>query len=362
MEEVRLDLGEKAYTISIGAGLLRAGLLAPLVTGDQALVVTTESIAPHYLAAVQESLASVSQVDWMILKDGESTKTTKTFEAVITLLLEKGHRRATTLIALGGGVVGDITGFVAATYQRGVPFVQIPTTLLSQVDSSVGGKTGVNHPLGKNMIGAFYQPKGVIVDIETLSTLPSRELVAGMAEVIKHGMLADGSFFEWLETHISDMRNLDPDAMAYAIRRNVEIKADVVARDEKETGVRATLNLGHTFGHAIESGLGYGQWVHGEAVGAGLVMAADLSARLGRIGLREAGRVRRLVAAAGLPELPPQTLDADQMLDLMARDKKASATGLRFVLLDAIGAASIADDVPKDVLRATLLAREALCT
>lgn len=361
IEEVFLNLGPEGYPIRIGPGLLRDGRIRQWA-GDQALIVTNEPIAPHYLPAVRAALAGVPQLDELILPEGEAAKTPETANQIITTLLERGHKRGTTLFALGGGVVGDMTGFAAAVYQRGVAFVQIPTTLLAQVDSSVGGKTGVNHPLGKNMIGAFHQPRGVVIDTDTLVTLPRRELSAGMAEVIKHGMLADAELFAWLEGSMESLMRLDAESMVYAIKRNVEIKAAVVAQDERESGIRAILNLGHTFGHAIETAMGYGRWVHGEAVGVGLVMAADLSCRLGRINLATAGRVRALVERAGLPVCPPESLGAQEMRVLMGRDKKATAGGLRFILLTALGEAEVVDYVPEAKLEETLMAGEALCT
>ena len=360
IEDIYLDLGAQGYHISIGPGILGSAALAQWAD-EQALIVTTESIAPHYLERARISLAGVTQVDAIILPDGEAAKTLESINRIITTLLERGHKRGTTLYALGGGVVGDMTGFAAACFQRGVAFVQIPTTLLAQVDSSVGGKTGVNHPLGKNMIGAFHQPRGVLIDTDTLATLPRRELMAGMAEVIKHGMLADAELFAWLEDTMDNLMQLDVASMVYAIKRNVEIKASVVAQDEKESGLRAILNLGHTFGHAIETAMGYGRWVHGEAVGAGLVMAADLSYRLDRIDLKTAKRVRALVQRAGLPVRPPESLGAQEMRVLMARDKKANASGVRFILLRELGKADIVDDVPETLLMETLMAGDGLC-
>ena len=360
-EDVFLDVGDTGYHILIGPRQLRSGQLAQWVGAQQAMIITTRSIAPHYLDLAKAALDGVGQVDALVLPDGEEVKTLDTINQIITVLLERGHKRSTTLVALGGGVVGDMTGFAAACFQRGVAFVQIPTTLLAQVDSSVGGKTGVNHPLGKNMIGAFHQPAGVLIDTDTLGSLPRRELSAGMAEVIKHGMLADADLFGWLEESMDALLRLEADALVYAIRRNVEIKAAVVAQDEKEAGLRAILNLGHTFGHAIETALGYGRWVHGEAVGAGLVMAADLSRRLGRIPVEDARRVKRLVDVAGLPTCPPESLSAEAMRDLMARDKKATADGLRFILLRELGHAEVVDDVPEDLLNETLQAGQALC-
>jgi 3-dehydroquinate synthase len=289
----------------------------------------------------------------IVIPDGEAHKDWPTLNTVFDALLRERCDRKTAIVALGGGVVGDLAGFAAATYQRGVPFVQVPTTLLAQVDSSVGGKTAINHPLGKNMIGAFHQPLAVLADMDTLATLPPDELRAGLAEVIKHGAIRDAAFFEWLEANLDALLGLDRNALAYAVKRSVEIKAAVVALDERETGPRALLNFGHTFGHAIEAGLGFGAWLHGQAVAAGMVMAADLSARLGSIDRSVADRLRRLVARAGLPVVGP-ALGPERYLDLMAVDKKAEAGQIRFILLDRLGAARIVERVPADALRATL--------
>lgn len=360
MEIVNLDLGQHAYSIHIGAGILAdARLLNQEVVGASVFIVTSESVAPLYLEKLQEAF-SERRVDTYILPDGESQKNLSSYEAIVGELLTKRHNRATTLIALGGGVIGDVTGYVAATYQRGVNFIQIPTTLLSQVDSSVGGKTAVNHPLGKNMIGAFYQPKAVYVDTDTLKTLPERELSSGLSEVVKHGVLADGEYFSWIEQEMADLRSLHPEKMARAIRRSCEIKASIVAQDEKERDVRALLNLGHTFGHAIEHLMGYGAWLHGEAVGTGLVMAADLSARLGRIKGSDAKRIKDVVASAGLPTCPPLQLSVDGFLESMQVDKKTTDDGLRFILINNIGESELVTDVDEAKLRETLAARESL--
>jgi len=360
MEIVNLDLGEHAYSIHIGAGLLNdATLLNQEVTGASVFIVTTESIAPLYLAKLQEAFRE-RHVDTFVLPDGESHKNLSSYESIVGALLTKRHNRATTLVALGGGVIGDVTGYVAATYQRGVNFIQVPTTLLAQVDSSVGGKTAVNHPLGKNMIGAFYQPKAVYIDTETLQTLPERELSAGLSEVIKHGVLADGEYFSWIEQEMNDLRSLQPEKMAEAIRRSCEIKGSIVAQDEKERDIRALLNLGHTFGHAIEHSMGYGAWLHGEAVGTGLVMAADLSWRLGRIAGSDAKRIKDVVASAGLPTCPPLTLSVDDFLESMQVDKKTTDDGLRFILINDIGEAELVSDVDDAKLRETLSAQESL--
>ncbi len=354
MEVVNLDLGVRSYPIYVGEGLLTKERFAPHISGKQVLIVTNETIAPLYLDRLRQALADY-QVDVVLLPDGEKFKDLTHLNLIFDALLGHKHNRSTTIIALGGGVVGDMAGFAAASYQRGVNFIQVPTTLLSQVDSSVGGKTAVNHPLGKNMIGAFYQPQAVVIDVATLRTLPARELSAGLAEVIKHGALADITYFDWVAANISDIRDIETHAAIQMVKRSCEIKADIVAKDEKESGVRALLNLGHTFGHAIENGLGYGEWLHGEAVGAGMVMAADLSCRLGMLSLDEGKRLKSLVADAGLPTAPPAKLQ-DTMLELMARDKKATDKGLRFVLLEQLGTACLCDDVDESQLRSTLKA------
>jgi 3-dehydroquinate synthase len=352
MQTVRVALAERAYPIHIGAGLLeRADLLVPLLPQRRVALVTNHTVAPLYLDRVARSLeaAGVASVR-IVVPDGEAHKDWPTLNKVFDALLENRCDRKTAIVALGGGVIGDLAGFAAATYQRGVPFVQVPTTLLAQVDSSVGGKTGINHPLGKNMIGAFHQPLAVLADMDALATLPTPELRAGLAEVIKHGAIRDVAFFDWLEENLDALLRLDRGALAYAVKRSVEIKAAVVAVDERETGVRALLNFGHTFGHAIEAGLGFGAWLHGEAVAAGMVMAADLSVRLAA-----ADRLRRLLARAGLPVAGP-ALGPGRYLDLMAVDKKAEAGRIRFILLDRLGAARIVDSVPADALQATLSA------
>lgn len=362
MDIVDVALGSDSYRIFIGADLLDdKELLCSAVHGDQALVVTTKTVKPLYLKRVLESLADKA-VDAIALSDGEQFKTLDSFEYIISALLSGGHKRSTTVIALGGGVVGDTAGFAAACYQRGVNLVQIPTTLLSQVDSSVGGKTAVNHPLGKNMIGAFHQPKAVFVDTSTLASLPAAEFSAGLAEVIKHGALADIQYLELLEENIDALRARNAGLLARVIRRSCEIKAGVVSRDEKEAGERALLNFGHTFGHAIETATGHSTWLHGQAVGAGMVMAADLSWRLGRCSLQDARRLKALIGKAGLPVAPPPGL-ADKLPGLMMRDKKATDQGLRFILLaGGLGRAEIVDDVDETVLAQTLAADAALLT
>jgi shikimate kinase/3-dehydroquinate synthase len=353
---LQVELGERSYPITIGQSLLAHGkLIADAVGGERAAIVTNTVVGPLYLDAVAQSLrAAGKRVTEIMLPDGEEEKTWENLQRIYDGLLSEQCDRKTTIIALGGGVVGDMAGFAAATYMRGVPFVQVPTTLLAQVDSSVGGKTGINHPLGKNMIGAFYQPKAVIADTATLNSLPQRELSAGLAEVIKHGAIIDAPFFDWIESNIGRLMSRDPDALAYAIRRSCEIKADVVRQDEREGGLRAILNFGHTFGHAIESGMGYGQWLHGEAVGCGMVMAADLSQRLGLIDAAARDRVAALVQAAGLPHVAPD-LGAERWLELMQVDKKNEGGQIRFILLKPLGAPLITT-VPPDVLLATLQA------
>lgn len=354
MPTLQLELGSRSYPICIGPGLLgRRDSLAPYIAGRQVMVVSNETVAPIYL---DRTLAGLNdfQCDHVILPDGEQYKTLETLNTIFTALLEQRHDRSTTLIALGGGVVGDLTGFAAASYQRGVNFIQIPTTLLAQVDSSVGGKTGVNHPLGKNMIGAFYQPRLVLADTDTLGTLPERELGAGIAEVVKYGLIRDAEFFAWLEQNIEALRAREPAALAYAIERSCRNKADVVARDERESGERALLNLGHTFGHAIETGLGYGTWLHGEAIAAGMALAADLSHRQGWLSATDQQRIIELLARAQLPTQAPTTLNPERLLELMAVDKKVSGGKLRLILLKAIGHAVISADFDPQLLRATL--------
>ena len=361
MQTLEVDLGDRSYPIHIGPGLLaQSELLTPHIHGRQVMIVTNETVAPLYLEQVKAACAGY-QCDTVILPDGEVFKTLESVNLIFDGLLEARHNRTTTLIALGGGVVGDITGFAAASYQRGVNFIQIPTTLLSQVDSSVGGKTGVNHALGKNMIGAFHQPQCVIADTDTLNTLPERELRAGFAEVIKYGLICDAPFFDWLENNYQAVLNCDTDALIYTLQRSCQSKADVVAKDERESGIRAILNLGHTFGHAIETAQGYGNWLHGEAVAAGMVMAADLSARLGWVSRADAKRSRALVEASGLPALPPQEMTAEQFTELMAVDKKVIDGALRLVLLKGIGEAVVTSNFELSALAETFKAGDALC-
>lgn len=345
-----LDLGSRSYPIHIGKGLLdRSDLLRSAIKGRSAVIVSNETVAPLYLHRIRPHLQDL-RLGEVILADGEQHKTLATVDAIYTALLEGQFDRNTTLIALGGGVIGDITGFAAATYQRGVDFIQVPTTLLSQVDSSVGGKTGVNHPLGKNMIGAFHQPRAVIIDTDTLSTLPDRELSAGIAEVIKYGLLGDADFFSWLENNMEALLDREPDALAFAIRRSCQDKADIVAADEREQGMRALLNLGHTFGHAIETGLGYGRWLHGEAVACGMLMAARLSVDLGWLEPQAVERIESLVRRARLPTEPPAALGAERLRALMSVDKKVIDGALRLVLLRGIGQAVVTADYDSSVL------------
>lgn len=342
-QSVRIDLAERSYDVVIGPGLL--GVVEPwigLPKATVAVIVTNTTVAPLYAHRLQERLAPLyKQVHVLALPDGEAHKDMATLETIFDHLLGHGCDRKTVLYALGGGVVGDMTGFAAACYMRGVPFVQVPTTLLAQVDSSVGGKTAVNHPRGKNMIGAFYQPQRVLCDLDTLRTLPAREISAGLAEVIKYGPIADAEFFSWLETHMNQLVELEPEALAHAVRRSCEIKAMVVGCDEREAGLRAILNFGHTFGHAIEAGLGFGVWLHGEAVAAGMVMAADLSERLGLVsgGLR--ARLAALLSRAGLPVAGPALSGVEEYLHHMRVDKKAEGGEIRFVLIESLGRAVV---------------------
>lgn len=355
LSTLEVVLGERSYPIHIGTGIVaRAGrLLAPLAV-RRAVVITNATVAAHWLGPLQASLAdSGIQAATLLIADGETHKNQHTLDDLLTRLIEMRAERSTTLIALGGGVVGDITGFAAAIYQRGMPFVQIPTTLLAQVDSSVGGKTGINHPLGKNMIGAFHQPLAVLADTACLETLPPRELAAGLAEVIKYGAIRDIAFFDWLERNIDRLGQRDPEALVCAVHTSCRIKAQIVAADEREHGERALLNFGHTFGHAIEAGMGFGAWLHGEAVAAGMVLAADVSRRLGAIDAGAVARLADLVTRAGLPATAP-TLGFDRWMTLMGRDKKVVAGDIRYILLDALGAARVRADVSDTVLREAL--------
>jgi len=354
VKRLQVELDERSYPIYIGANIhADPQYYRPHILGSQVMVVSNETIAPLYLDQVEEALSEYKPAS-VILPDGEEYKTLEILNQIYTSLLQHRFTRRCTLIALGGGVVGDMTGFAAATYQRGVPFIQVPTTLLAQVDSSVGGKTGVNHALGKNMIGSFYQPKAVLADTATLGTLDDRQLASGIAEVIKYGLIVDADFFDWLEQNMDALLARDPGSLAYAIERSCQCKARVVAADERESGQRALLNLGHTFGHAIETGMGYGTWLHGEGVAAGMCMAADLSCRLGWIGSGDSTRARQLIERAGLPVYPPVELSPERFLELMAVDKKVLDGSLRLVLLQAIGAAVVTDGFDRELLLETL--------
>ena len=353
MRQLSVDLGERSYPIFIGENLFKSVDLQSLISGRQVMIVTNETIAPLYLDALKQQLPDL-QVDEVILPDGESFKTLENLNSIFDALLQMRHNRTTTLIALGGGVVGDMTGFAAASYQRGVDFIQIPTTLLSQVDSSVGGKTGVNHPLGKNMIGAFYQPKAVLADTSILRSLPPRELAAGLAEVIKYGLIYDDSFLAWIEENIDALNGCESQALVQAVYRSCEIKAEVVAQDEREGGIRAILNLGHTFGHAIETDQGYGTWLHGEAVGAGMWMAADLSKRLGWLSGEDLERIEALLKAAHLPCKPPATMSPNRFRELMSVDKKVLNGRIRLVLLHSMGQAVVTEEFDPGLLEQTL--------
>lgn len=354
METLNVDLGDRSYPIFIGSGLLsNPELITNYVNASSAVVVTNETIAPLYLEKVDGLIGDLRH-SATVLPDGEQFKTLDTVNQIFTELLEGRFDRHTTLIALGGGVVGDMTGFAAAAYQRGINFIQVPTTLLSQVDSSVGGKTGVNHPLGKNMIGAFHQPQSVVIDIDTLDTLEDRELISGIAEVIKYGLIIDAEFFEWLEDNIEKLLARDKGALIYAIKRSCEIKAEVVAADEKEKGQRALLNLGHTFGHAIETAMGYGNWLHGEAVGCGMAMAARMSHKLGWMTDSELDRTISLITRAQLPITPPSEISTERFLELMSVDKKVIDGTLRLILLKGIGSSVVTSDFPAKVLQETL--------
>lgn len=354
IKSLTVDLGNHSYPIHIGRDLLgKSELLADYISGQQVLIVSNETIAPLYLEKTLSGLKDY-QCETVILPDGEQYKTLDTVNLIYDALLKNRFDRQCTLIALGGGVVGDITGFAAATYQRGVNFIQIPTTLLAQVDSSVGGKTGVNHPLGKNMIGAFHQPQCVLIDTDTLNTLEDKEMSAGLAEIIKYGLIRDIELFNWLEQHTPTLLNKNPAELAHAIERSCQNKAEVVAADEKEAGQRALLNFGHTFGHAIESGMGYGSWLHGEAVGTGMLMAADLSLRHGWINQEQMQRIQTILKSSRLPTNTPPELDAEKFMNLMAIDKKVKAGKIRLVLLKDIGESFVSDDYKPDLLSDTL--------
>ena len=354
MRTLNLDLGERSYPIYIGNGLLQQlDFLRRHIAGRQILVVTNETLAPLYLNQLTQQLGNLHH-ETVILPDGEQYKTLDVLNRIFDKLLQVRFDRWCTVLALGGGVVGDMAGFAAACYQRGVDFVQIPTTLLAQVDSSVGGKTAVNHPQGKNMIGAFHQPRAVIIDTDTLHTLPAREFAAGLAEVIKYGLIRDTEFLRWLDEYLDNLLEREPGTLGYAIEHSCRIKADIVAQDERESGLRALLNLGHTFGHAIETGLGYGRWLHGEAVAAGMVMAADLSMRLGWLTHSDVQWIVGLLSRVGLPVHGPDELNTEQMLQLMAVDKKVQDGQMRLVLLRSLGDAVVVQHQNRMLLTETL--------
>lgn len=354
MQTLNLDLGERSYPIYIGQGLLQqANLLTPHIQGKRVVTVSNTTVAPLYLPTVEPHLTAY-QPSSCILPDGEAYKNLEVLNTIYTHLLTHKADRKTTLLALGGGVVGDITGFAAASYQRGINFIQIPTTLLAMVDSSVGGKTGVNHPLGKNMIGAFHQPQCVIIDTDTLNTLADRELSAGLAEIIKYGLIRDPVFLQWLDRNMDKLLQRDPEALTYAIYRSCEHKAEVVGADERESGQRALLNLGHTFGHAIEAAMGYGHWLHGEAVATGMIMAAELSQRMGWITAEEVNYTRYLLQKAKLPVEPPATMTSDDFMHYMSVDKKVMDGSLRLVLLHALGQAVVTADYDPQALKQVL--------
>ncbi|MBF7073771.1 3-dehydroquinate synthase [Glaciecola sp. MH2013] len=356
MPTLHLDLGERSYPIYIETGLFsQTSFLLSAIAGKQCAIVTNETVAPLYLESIKANLRNnnISTFD-IVLPDGEQYKTLAYLEKILSSLLENRAARDTTLLALGGGVIGDMGGFAASCYQRGIPFIQVPTTLLSQVDSSVGGKTAVNHPLGKNMIGAFYQPKAVFIDTNSLSTLPDREFSAGMAEVIKYGIMYDANFFNWLEQNLVALKNRDPDALRYIITRCCEIKAEVVNLDEKEHGVRALLNLGHTFGHAIEAEKGYGVWLHGEAVAAGMVLAAKLAAMREWLSPKDVLRIENLLKQFNLPITGPVEMNSECYINHMKHDKKVLSGTMRFILPTAVGCAKVVDDVSESELETLL--------
>ncbi len=356
MECIEVQLGERSYPIHIGQGLIADPSQFSHVSGRAVVVITNHTVAPLYAELVISSLKKAGASPALLaLQDGEIYKSLESFNEINTFLIENNYGRDVVLVALGGGVIGDLVGFVAATYQRGVDFIQIPTTLLSQVDSSVGGKTAINHPLGKNMIGAFYQPKSVLIDIDVLKTLPKQEFSAGMAEVIKYGIIADSGFFGWIENKVDEIQQLEPNALVYLTKRCCQIKADVVACDEKEAGIRAILNLGHTFGHAIEAEMGYGVWLHGEAVAAGIVMAAKTAYFQALLSQYEVERITRLFTKVDLPIKPPPSMDYDAFIMHMKRDKKVLAGTLRFVLPTSIGSAKVVSDVSSQTLKDVII-------
>lgn len=360
MKTLHVELGDRSYPIFIGQDLLsKPELVEPYVHGSQVMIVTNTTIAPLYLEQVKKSFAKFN-CRTVILPDGEKYKNLNELNAIYDALLDAKFDRKCTLVALGGGVIGDMTGFAAATYQRGVNFIQIPTTLLAQVDSSVGGKTGVNHPKGKNMIGAFHQPHCVIADSDTLNTLEDNQLSAGIAEVIKYGLIRDTAFIEWLEQNMLQLLARNPEALSYAIEVSCRCKAEIVAADEREGGVRALLNLGHTFGHAIETSTGYGNWLHGEAVATGMLMAADLSMRLGNLSGKDVERVDNILDMAMLPTRAPNHMDYDHFIELMAIDKKVRDGKINFVLFNKLGDAMVTDNFDHRLLRETIEAHRAI--
>ncbi|MCC2617383.1 3-dehydroquinate synthase [Aestuariibacter halophilus] len=353
MSTLHVELAERSYPITIGSGVLQTPEEVAQYIAGNAIIVTNETLAERYAAPLQQLLPD-RIIDMIVIPDGEQYKNLDTFNTVITRLLEHKAARDTTLVAVGGGVVGDLTGFVAACYQRGMPFIQVPTTLLSQVDSSVGGKTAVNHPKGKNMIGAFYQPKAVLIDTDTLSTLPAREFAAGMAEVIKYGIIYDADFFTWLENNVDGLKALHKETLQYAIQRCCAIKAEIVAQDERESGLRALLNLGHTFGHAIEAEQGYGNWLHGEAVSAGMVIACEVARHKQWLSASDCRRVEALLKAFDLPINAPKNMGYDAFMRHMVHDKKVAKGTVRFVIPTRIGAAKVTSDVDQSILESVL--------
>lgn len=355
LSTIHVALGERSYPIEVQSGVLNSdpdsSHISKYIQSSVAVIVTNPTVSALYLDNLKKCIDPNIQVQVIEVPDGEQYKSFETFENVHTQLLEMSASRDTTILALGGGVIGDLTGFVASTYQRGIPFIQVPTTLLSQVDSSVGGKTAINHPLGKNMVGAFYQPQAVFIDTNTLKTLPKREFAAGMAEVIKYGVIYDEKFFLWLEEHVEDLRSLNPEALQFAISRCCEIKADIVAQDEKESGIRALLNLGHTFGHAIEAEQGYGQWLHGEAVATGIVLASKVAVEKEWLSESEFRRIEQLLEAFDLPLAKPESMDFEDFMKHMRRDKKVLAGNIRFIIPQGIGSAVVTKEVSEELLK-----------
>ncbi len=355
MSTIHVALGERSYPIEVQSGTLTASpdcsQISQYIHSTTAVIVTNPTVSALYLDKLKKRISSNIKVHVVEVPDGEQFKSFETFEQVLTKLLEINASRDTTILALGGGVIGDLTGFVAATYQRGIPFIQVPTTLLSQVDSSVGGKTAINHPLGKNMVGAFYQPQAVFIDTDTLSTLPAREFAAGMAEVIKYGIIYDAEFFDWIESNIEPLKALDAEALAYAIGRCCQIKAEIVAQDEKESGIRALLNLGHTFGHAIEAEQGYGKWLHGEAVATGIVLASKVAVEKEWLSQSDFRRIEQLLAAFELPLSKPDSMSFEDFMKHMRRDKKVLAGNIRFIIPQGIGSAVVTKEVSEETLK-----------